>query len=190
MRRTREGALAHADPHFASHSHPNRRALFIATPTPETRDWAPVIRDYAATELLVRELCALHRVSRSAFYDYIKRMDIPRRVPEAGRRNARPMREAELAQRLLTALDEQMTQLESRRSADPANTAADSDRDARTLTSLLRLFDKPKSLGEKAAPKKAAAAAVSAQGKVAHDADRLRYALAERLEKLRVGLEG
>jgi hypothetical protein len=100
------------------------------------------------------------------------------------------MREAELAKRLLTALDDQMTQLENRRSADPANTAADSDRDARTLTSLVRLFDKLKSLGQKTAAPKRAAAAATAQGKAAHDADRLRHALAERLEKLRVGLEG
>jgi hypothetical protein len=74
-------------------------------------------------------------------------------------------------------------------------TAADSERDARTLNTLVRLFEKLKGLGlseaagRRAQPAKSAPADDSSV-KDAHDADALRGELARRLEKLRGQLGG
>jgi hypothetical protein len=154
------------------------------------RDWEALARDYAANELPIQELCALYGISQTALYNHIKARGRPLRSGLGYQAKRKPRREENLAQRLLISLDEQMTQFESRRATDDAHTTADSERDARTLTSLVRLFDKLKSLGEKQAGRRKAATPAAPKGKAAHDADRLRQELAQRLEKLRVGLGG
>ncbi len=162
----------------------------ITRPSLPERDWAPIARDYAANELPVLQLCALHGVSERTLYRYLQREGLPLRMPAAGiRGRCQSSREVELAHRLLLALDKQMTEFESRR-AQGASSPADSDRDARTLTTLVRMFDRLKALGAKPAGSGKTAKPAAAKGKPAHDADRLRNELAQRLEKLRLGLRG
>lgn len=163
-------------------------------------DWAVVEREYAAMELTTQEICLQHGITQSALYHRVRINGWPLRQPDKLRRPKTPSAkcahrnpgEAAMARRLLTALDRKMTEFENR-IAEPGN-AADSERDARTLGTLVRLFDKLTALGDKRsmARKNAASAkaANSSAGKDAHDADRLRLDLARRLEKLRGGIGG
>ncbi len=97
-----------------------------------------------------------------------------------------------MAERLLIALDQKMTEFENRMAQGGITTAADSERDARTLNTLVRLFEKLKGFGSKAEAESKTATAPAqtstSAGKNAHDTDTLRHDLAERLEKLREGL--
>lgn len=82
-----------------------------------------------------------------------------------------------------------MTAFENRLAEGDAS-AADSERDARTLNTLVRLFDKLKSLDEKAVRRSPVATAATPAAKDAIDADRLRCELAQRLAKLHAGHGG
>jgi hypothetical protein len=117
-------------------------------------------------------------------------------VHPAGKRSSPrpspPTSKAALVRRMLTALDRKMTAFETRMTLAgtvPA-TAADSERDARTLNTLVRLFDKLKGFRTKAATSAGAAAKSRAGGKDIHDADRFRNDLARRLERLRDSIGG
>jgi hypothetical protein len=102
-----------------------------------------------------------------------------------------------------------MTQFETR--IAEAGSAADNERDARTLNTLVRLFEKLQRLGSHATktgvrvttlarfPRSGAAAgrasttaasSADTTSKDAHDADRLRTDLAQRLERLRGQIGG
>jgi hypothetical protein len=162
------------------------------------RDWDAIAHDYAESALTVPELCALHSVSSSGLYHRAKLDGWIKR--SAARRAATAHRpplprhvegEADLARRLLTALDHKMREFETRmtQAAAPV-TAADNERDARTLNTLVRLFDKLKGFGAKAVAGAGAPAASRTAGKDSHDADSFRHDLARRLERLRDGLGG
>lgn len=159
-------------------------------------DWVAVARDYAAGTLTVSEICALHAVSRSVFYRWRQREGVATRRTEP-----KPLKRCigrnVLAKRLLAALDQKMTEYETRLAEGVPTSAADSERDARTLNTLVRLFDKLRDFDAKAAtvpakpsPASAAHAQAANSETSSHDADRLRHDLAQRLEKLRSGLGG
>ena len=154
-----------------------------------TRDWDAIAHDYAASTLTVSEICALHSVSRSVLYN---RALLDGWIRRSARRPAKG--KADLARRLLTALDHKMTDFETRMTQAAAGalpaTAADSERDARTLGTLVRLFDRLKGFGAKAAASAGAAAGSRTAGKDIHDADRFRNDLARRLESLRDSIGG
>jgi hypothetical protein len=156
------------------------------------RDWEAVAQDYAAGALSVDAICAAHSLTPATLYRRAKIDGWPLRRP--GRRRSR----ADLAKRLLGALELKMTRFENRMAESAASaTAADSERDARTLNTLVRLFEKLKGLGLGEAATRRARSAKSAPApaddssvKDAHDADALRGELARRLEKLRGQLGG
>jgi hypothetical protein len=89
----------------------------------------------------------------------------------------------------MRALDRKMTAFENRLAESDAS-PADSERDARTLNTLVRLFDKLKSLDEKALRRLPAATVSTPAAKEAIDADSIRHSLAQRLERLRSGHGG
>jgi len=180
-------------------------------------DWAVIARDYAASALTVSEICALHGIHRNILYRHVRSESWEKRAfrkhccnslsvaadaptPDQSMIAAnkpltsRPIkRPRNLARRLLTALDKKMTEFENRLAEGGPFSAADSERDARTLNTLARLFDKLKDVGRKTRSTKAATLTSSdsnATGTQTHDADRLRHDLAQRLEKLRCGLDG
>jgi hypothetical protein len=168
----------------------------IAISIPPPRDWEAIARDYAACVLSVSDICALHAVSRSALYDHARRNERwLYRVTLAGG-PPRPTREQDLGQRLFNALDRKLSEFERRHAAATADgtvpSAADAERDARTLNTLVRLFDKLQGYAKKAAcrpaPPASAAAAASAEP-VPQGTDALRSTLARRLETLRLGAE-
>jgi hypothetical protein len=162
-------------------------------------DWAAIAHDYAESTLTVPELCALHSVSSSGLYhranlDGWTKRSAARRAAAAHRPPPprHPQGEADLARRLLTALDHKMRAFETRmtQAAAAPITAADSERDARTLNTLVRLFDKLKGFGAKAVAGAGAPAANRPAGKDIYDADSFRHDLARRLERLRDGIGG
>ncbi|MEJ2125358.1 MAG: hypothetical protein P8Y47_11290 [Alphaproteobacteria bacterium] len=180
-------------------------------PPSSPRDWDAIARDYAAGALTITEICTLHSVSPSALYSRANKLrwkkrngrDAPKRATNASGKRApkaaakssackrRAKQPPDLTQRLLTALDQKMTEFETRMAEGAPLSAADSERDARTLNTLVRLFDKLKTFGEKTAgAEKSASLTASAanqpspSGTDAHDADRLRHELAQRLERL------
>ena len=167
--------------------------------SPAARDWAAIAHDYAATALTVPEICALRSVSETALYNrarrdgWIKRSAARRAVPAHRPATPADNGEADLARRLLTALDQKMTEFETRMfhaAASAPATAADSERDARTLGTLVRLFDKLKGFGAKAAAGVGSMPGNRTAGKDTHDADRFRNDLARRLESLRDSIGG
>jgi transposase-like protein len=179
-------------------------------PPSPPRDWDAIARDYAAGDLTITEICTLHGISSSTLYSRANKSRWKKRkhdaAPKAAPNAAAPEKAAakspprkrrakqppDLTQRLLTALDQKMTEFETRMAEGAPTNAADSERDARTLNTLVRLFDKLKSFGEKpgaakksaspATPDTSASAQPSASGTDAHDADRLRHA--QRLARL------
>ena len=162
-------------------------------------DWDAIAHAYAAKVLTVKALSALHGVRLSDLYNHAKRDHWLMRRPATARPRPpssprRPKGEAALLRRLMTALDRKMTDFETRMTlaaADSApTTAADSERDARTLNTLVRLFDKLKGFGAKAAASAGVKAGSRTDGKDIHDADRFRNDLARRLERLRDGIGG
>jgi len=165
------------------------------------RDWDAIARDYAAGVLAVPEICALYGVSKVALYNRAQADDwVLRRA--AGVR-ARSRTKADLAQRLLRALDLKMTQFEKRMMESAASgNAADGERDARTLNTLVQLHDKltaAQASGKRSASQKAGGrasnsaddppptkfASMDTSVRDAQDAEQLRNELAERLGKLR-----
>jgi hypothetical protein len=82
-----------------------------------------------------------------------------------------------------------MTDFENRM-AEGGASAADTERDARTLNTLFRLFEKLKGMGAQSRSRAAAINDADRQVEDAHDADRLRTELAQRLERLRRQIGG
>lgn len=165
------------------------RRLTIS-PDPIPRDWAAIALAYAARTSTVDEICAAHDISRSTLYNFAREAGWDLRcassVSELRRRRARDLA---FAERLMRALDRKMTAFENRLAEGDAS-AADSERDARTLNTLVRLFEKLKSLDEKAVRRSPVATAPTPDAKDAIDADSLRHRLAQRLAKLRAGHGG
>lgn len=99
----------------------------------------------------------------------------------ARKRTASP-REGDIIARLHAALDGKMKEIEERLASGEGLSAADSERDARTLTSLARLYEKLSELesaGLKADQQEAA------DGE--RNADAIRDEIASRLERLLQG---
>ena len=147
--------------------------------------WAAVAADYAAGDLTVAQLCTRYGITRKALYARAKKQGWPLRRPGRQTRAhhakpAYPARKALIA-RLYEALEQKMSEFEARR-PDGAQTAADHERDTRTLNTMVRLFERLGALEEKA---KAGETASRTDGDVNADARSLREDLARRLERLR-----
>ncbi|MGF1621790.1 MAG: hypothetical protein ACFCUR_14385 [Rhodomicrobiaceae bacterium] len=162
-----------------------------AQPCETSSGWDAIEQDYGANELTVDEICAAHGVTRAQLYHRARICGWQLR--RSNSLAARHRVETEFTNRLTTALDLKMTQFEKR--IAEAGSAADNERDARTLNTLVRLFEKLQRLGSPATKagvrvktlarsphagaitgRAGATAASSADttSKDAHDADRLR----------------
>jgi hypothetical protein len=164
-------------------------------------DWNAIRRDYEAGELTVETICAAHAISEWTLYDERARagwsLRCPRRPPPVN------SSKTELSARFVNALDEKMRRFEKRlQDTAGSDSSVDSDRDARTLSTLVRLFEKLTTLhGVKAA---LAGKTVrqpeplntdpdtpdTAPSEDTHDQERLRGELARRLDVLRAQLGG
>jgi len=152
--------------------------------------WASVAADYIGGELTVAQICARYGISQKALYEQVKDQGWPLRSAggqsscevRKSRRGAKTARKALIA-RLYRALEQKMSEFESRQ-PDGAQTAADHERDTRTLNTMVRLFERLSALDEKGRDKKASTGSDAGLG-VTTDARSLREDLARRLERLR-----
>jgi hypothetical protein len=151
------------------------------------RDWASLARDYAAKALTVDQVSALYAISRSALYNRASRDGWHMRVGMTSGTKRRRVRRADFGQRLMIALDRKIADFEARR--DNALSAADAERDARTLNTLVRLYDKLRGMAGKSTGPAAHPANAAQAEKDTHDPDGLRRDLARRLETLRLSLD-
>jgi hypothetical protein len=116
----------------------------------------------------------------------------PRRPgePKAKRATVEEIRRRDIVRRLLEALDKRLIHLEKRmgpdaESGDVAQSAADAERDARTLSGLARLYAKLVELEDSKSVKGKTDKDKSAtKPEATDDADRLRRNLALRLQRL------
>jgi len=184
--------LASDLPARRSHQH-HRKTSGTAIPyiSYATADWDAIALAYAESEQTVDAICAQYGVSREALYYRARRDGWPYRIPKTEGPAPRRVSAQSLGRRLLSALDRKLSEFEHRLEAAATGTpssTADSERDARTLGTLVRLFHKLEMPGgpKPGARKRAAKDAPTPTGD--HDADRLRHALAQRLETLRVSL--
>jgi len=109
------------------------------------------------------------------FTTAMKRIERARRVTRKRKPSAR---RGDIIARFYAALDRKMKEIEERlQGSGEGHSAADSERDARTLTSLARLYEKIVDL-EGAEEKSEQQGEANGGG---HDADRQREAIAERI---------
>ncbi len=148
-------------------------------------DWTAVARDYAVAGYSIADVCARHGVSRSAFYRRKKTWDIRTDAAPTKPAPPQPKLSRNLLKRLTQALDDKMTKFEERLQCAEPQSSADHEREARTLHSLLRMFERVSELSEDARRARSATETV-AKG-IDADADALRRQLAARLDKLRGG---
>jgi hypothetical protein len=195
----RRGAWRGKSPRSAHDEQPPKR-YFLQTensPTSEI-DWEAVRHDYEAGQLTVDDICTARGISVCRLYDRRARDGWQLRQPSRSWTAAG--NERELAARLAAALDRKMRHYEARLRRGAGNdSVADSERDARTLNLLIRLFEKLMTL-QGALPRPVRArrdtAAIPADGpattatKDTHDQERLRGELARRLETLRGQIGG
>ncbi len=186
--------------------------------TPPHRDgafWAAVRRDFDNGELTLAEICARHGLTASQFYRHRKAQNWPPRgrarvvdrarparlqrlrVAANGSDTLRLRRRLQMIERLYAVLEQELRAFESGeiQSCEPQDgpvSAAERERSARTLTSLIRSFDKICEFDDKArqairTADEARQAGEQPDSERAGDADSLREEIARRLERLLAG---
>ena len=168
----------------------------------EAAFWDRVRRDFEDPALSLKTICARHGLSLSQLYRYRKKHGWPPRkrgqkqrarnkadvIRKGARGRSALKRRLEMIERLYTMLERELQDFEKMGAGDsdepPAvPSGADRERSARTLTSLIRSFDKICEFDDKAQ---------EAQRRAQHsgtalpetDADGLRLKIAQRLERL------
>jgi hypothetical protein len=149
-------------------------------------------RDYTGDELSVEAICLAHGISMGQLYRHVSEQGWPMR--QIRRRAVKVPRPRDLTSRMAIALDQKMAEFETRLTVSRRDaTAADSERDARTLSTLLRLFERLSKLRNQAATRSKTAAGSSSRAAQMKDTDApdpFRGELARRLERLRGQIGG
>ncbi len=159
-----------------------------------TVDWVGIKQAYIHGDWSLRRIGDFHGASEHQIRAEAKRSKWVRLVgPKPLRRAAKvteakpdELRRRDMVRRLLDALDKRLLQLEARMAPDAETggepqSAADAERDARTLTGLARLYAK---LVELDANGQVAGEKGGVKPETTDDADRFRRALALRLQRL------
>jgi len=116
-------------------------------------DWAAVRRAYSAGDVSIIDICQTHGISAGRLYRRLKKEDWPRRGPvrTAASKTHKQIHKSKI-ERLYLLLDRLMKEIEmepiraaNEEGAGGAGTA-DRERSARTLSSLIRSFEKIKEL--------------------------------------------
>lgn len=140
----------------------------------DSHDWEAIAQDYANRQLTVTVICEMHGLRRDQLYSRIRREGWVPRSEAFGAAKRGRKRQPSLSRRFLLALESRLAEYE-RRLGDTGS-AADAERDARTLNILVKLHETLK-----APPPRGASP--STRGP-ADDATALRLDLARRLERL------
>jgi hypothetical protein len=162
-------------------------------------DWVGIEREYIYGDKSLNRIAALYGSSSGGIRYRAKRDGWVRlfgttpltpgpaaRLPRAPRPNADQLRQRRLARRLFKVIDAKLQEIETRMNKADANaappSAADTERDVRSVSSLIGLFDKVVELDE--AARKAGKGSETSTVRSEADADRLRRDLAERLGRI------
>lgn len=160
-------------------------------------DWAAIADAYARGPLTVAQICTKFGISRTALYRQARQLGWPRRrktlreragsahavVRTEKRRKSALGGRDQIIGRLYEALERKMTELETR-IEEGRRSAAECERDARTLNTLVRLFERLSDMEDKSRSKTDAPTQASGET-IDQDAVRLRKELARRLDRLR-----
>ena len=163
---------------------------------PDQPDWLAIAHDYRRGDVTVQEVCDRHGISKTTLYRQAKARGWPMRQAaidpetEAGEERGGDARRLITIRRLYKVLDQKMTNIEARAHSDAEpsrGSPAESERDARTLSSLVRVFEKLTELEDRVL---AQADSQDANDdpimiRSMSDAERLRRDLAQRLARLR-----
>ncbi|MHA1523005.1 MAG: hypothetical protein ACTSY1_01215 [Alphaproteobacteria bacterium] len=163
-------------------------------------DWVAVEAGYRDGALTVGEVCRRHGVSQRALYRRARKYAWPLRRGEAetgppapckspGATSHKPTSRQLLISRLFKTLETQMQSIEHRlngQSGAVASSAADRERDARTLSALVRTMEKLCELESAAGPELQVAKAAQKNvekdpARFERDIEDLRQALARRI---------
>jgi hypothetical protein len=150
-------------------------------------DWRAIEQDYGERVLSVNEICALHGIHLKQLYKHIADQGWSRRRKPSKVFTNRPLISTnDMPNRLLRALDLKMTELENRMTASTElPSAADCERNVRTLNTLVGLFEKlKKQAASDTATQTKAVTGQEGNQAAPRDADQLRRELAERLHQL------
>jgi len=154
------------------------------------RDWAALREAYVDGTQSISEICDRFKLTRSTLYARIRAEGWPLRCdrcdtaalfaqPASGAAGAGPARTERLVGRLFSALERQMSEIELRLNGSARDRdAAMRERDARTLSSLVRTLEKLRAL-DAAAPN--AGTAADARNLEPESVVRMRQAIARRL---------
>lgn len=146
-------------------------------------DWAAVRQAYCYGDMTVREICHEYGISDRQLYKRKREENWPDR-PRGG---ARPKTLFALGDRLRRVVERQLFHLEQRLTSDqapPEGSATQRERDARTMSALVRIYEKLIALNNDA--KGAAAGDADASANHGYgDINQRRYAIARRLAGLR-----
>ncbi len=157
------------------------------------RSVAALARDFAVSTSAIHRRAKLERWQRKPARDAGRRETVlPAQAGEAGAAvpPARKVDQERLIARLYGAIDTKLARLEARLSEDGPVSSADSEREARELSNMIRSFEKvtavagdlDKRRGKRG--KSGAAGDGGADVERAADAERMRNEIAERLERL------
>jgi hypothetical protein len=169
-------------------------------------DWESIKHDFVHGDWSQRRIALHHGVSARALGVRAKkegwvrlvgtrklrpgRKPSPPGAPKAKRATIEELRRRDVIRRLLEALDKRLIQLEKRMAIDgedgvPAQSAVDTERDARTLSGLARLYAKLVELDDgKSAKGEPDRDKSVTKPEATDDADRFRRDLALRLQRL------
>ncbi len=165
-------------------------------------DWAAVERDFIHSGLSQERIAKRHGTSRTRLARYaqqggwvrlvpLKPLPVgPKPRPPGAPKPARGIRErrlAKMARRLFRVLDARLTEIEERMAKAGANgeaSAADAERDMRSLSALARLYAKLVELDEAARKADAGKGSDTPATPRSDDADHFRRDLALRLQRL------
>lgn len=175
----------------------------------EDADWAEIRRLYCETTTSVRQIAEQHGITSQRLYARRVAENWPKRSAARiekekkpahdgkARRNGsdcrnstvspRPSRREALLNRLYAAIDEKLKRLERRMKSGEASTVADSERETRELSYMIRSFEKVTEVASDLAQSAGQSPGQSLEQSsclTAADAQRMRHAIAERLERL------
>jgi len=157
-------------------------------------DWAAIQQLYETGEMTLAAIAELHGVTTSALYRKRRAEAWPVRVPVAkapkrARRSKRSRRASSrepLLARLFKIVDRNLKLMERRMDSDEPGTAADRERDTRTIGTLTRTIGKITELqAETDVAGDTAGRSSSRETRDNRDTDALRLEIAERILKLR-----
>lgn len=160
----------------------------------DPRDWPAIEHDFMHSGMSLKRIAGKHGISAWCLTEHAKKRGWVRIVPTIPLPRGRPpnppgapkpaaaaRRNRKLVKRLLAALDKGLAQLEARMTETGAVSAADVERNARTLSKFAQLCREVEAL-DRAAP--APGNGESEATEATDDADAFRRALVLRLEQI------